>query len=54
MARSKSTNKTRPTRISVAEFLEKKAKGRQLADSQELVRLFSDITGEPPASPASI
>jgi hypothetical protein len=48
MAKSKATNKTRPTRVRVAEFLRKKARGRQLADSQELVKLFSDITGEPP------
>jgi hypothetical protein len=47
-AASKSTGKTRPTRVSVAEFLRKKATGRQLADSQELVKMFRDITGEPP------
>ena len=46
-AKSKSTNKTQPTRVSVADFL-KKAKGQQLADSEELVKLFRDITGEPP------
>lgn len=40
-------NKTKPTRVSVTEFLRKKAKGQQLADSQELVRLFSEVTGEP-------
>ena len=48
MAESKSTNKTRPTRVSVADFLKKNAKGQQLADSQELVKMFRDITGEPP------
>jgi hypothetical protein len=47
-SKSKSTNKTRPTRVSVAEFLRKKATGKQLADSQELVTMFRDITGEPP------
>jgi hypothetical protein len=46
-AKSKSMNKTQPTRVSVADFL-KKAKGQQLADSEELVKLFRDITGEPP------
>jgi hypothetical protein len=42
------TNKTRPTRVSVAAFLKRKATGRQLADSQELVKMFREITGEPP------
>jgi hypothetical protein len=41
-------NKTRSTKASVADFLKKKATGQQLADSQELIRLFSDITGSPP------
>lgn len=41
-------NKTRPTRVSVAEFLKKKTTGQQLADSRELVRLFREITGAPP------
>jgi hypothetical protein len=45
---SKSTNKTRPTRVGVAEFLRKKATGKQLADSRELVKMFREITGEPP------
>jgi hypothetical protein len=44
----KGSNKTKPTRVSVAEFLRKKAAGKQLADSQELVKLFREITGEPP------
>ena len=48
MAKSKSTNKTKPTRVSVGDFLKKKARGRQLADSHELVKMFRDITGEPP------
>ena len=34
-------NKTRPTRVSVAAFLKKKATGQQLADSQELVKTVS-------------
>jgi hypothetical protein len=41
-------NKTKPTKVSVADFLKKKAKGRQLADSLELVKLFREITGSPP------
>jgi hypothetical protein len=48
MAKSRSTNKTKPTGVGVADFLKKKAKGRQLADSQELVKMFHDVTGEPP------
>lgn len=48
MKTRKSANKTRPTRVSVAAFLKKKATGRQLADSQELVKMFREITGEPP------
>jgi hypothetical protein len=45
---AKASNKTRPTDVSVADFLKQKTKGQQLADSQELVKLFRDITGEPP------
>jgi hypothetical protein len=41
-------NKTKPTRVSVADFLKNKAKGQQLADSLELVKLFRGITGSPP------
>ena len=41
-------NKTRPTKVSVADFLKKKAKGTQLADSQELVKMFREISGSPP------
>lgn len=44
----KDENKTKPTQVSVAEFLKKKATGQQLADSQELIKLFREITGEPP------
>jgi len=41
-------NKTRPTSVSVAAFLKKKATGQQLADSQDLVKLFREVTGQPP------
>ena len=44
----KDVNKTKPTKVSVADFLKKKAKGEQLADSQELVKLFTRLTGEKP------
>jgi len=40
-------NKTRSTKVSVAGFLKKAAAGRQLKDSQELVRLFKELTGKP-------
>jgi hypothetical protein len=40
-------NKTRPTRVSVAGFLKKAAVGQQLKDSQELVKLFRELTGKP-------
>lgn len=40
-------NKTRPTKISVAAFLKKSATGQQLKDSQELVKLFKELTGSP-------
>jgi hypothetical protein len=43
-----SENKTKPTKVSVADFLKKKANGQQLADSQELVKMFREITGSPP------
>lgn len=42
------SNKTKPTRVSVADFLKKKATGSQLADSRELVKLFRNVTGKPP------
>ena len=41
-------NKTKPTQMSVAEFLKKKASADQLADCKELVKLFKEVTGEPP------
>jgi hypothetical protein len=41
-------NKTKPTRVSVADFLRKKTRGQQLADCQELVKLFRKISGKPP------
>jgi hypothetical protein len=40
-------NKTKPTGVSVAGFLKKKASGQQLVDSRELVKLFSEVTGKP-------
>ena len=40
-------NKTKPTRLSVAGFLKKAASGQQLKDSQELVKLFKELTGKP-------
>jgi len=42
-----SENKTRPTRVSVAEFLKKKT-GKHLDDSRQLVKMFRAITGQPP------
>ncbi len=41
-------NKTKPTKVSVSEFLKKRTKGQQLADSQELVKLFKKVSGKPP------
>lgn len=41
-------NKTKPTKVSVADFLKKKASADQLADCKELVRLFKEITGKSP------
>jgi len=40
-------NKTKATSLSVAGFLEKKASAEQLADCQELVKLFKELTGKP-------
>ncbi len=40
-------NKTKPTKVSVAAFLKKAATGQQLKDSQELVKLFKELTGKP-------
>ena len=48
MAKSKSTNKTKPTPCQRRGLPQEKAKGQQLADSQELVKMFSDMTGKPP------
>jgi hypothetical protein len=41
-------NKTKPTQISVADFLEKKASAEQLGDCKELVKLFKELTGKAP------
>ena len=41
-------NKTKPTKVSVAGFLEKQARPEQLADCQELVKLFKELTGKTP------
>ena len=41
-------NKTKPTQVSVAEFLKKKARPEQLADCQELMKLFKKLTGKAP------
>lgn len=41
-------NKTKPTRVSVADFLNKKASAEQLTDCKELVKLFKEITGKAP------
>ncbi|HYJ41017.1 MAG TPA: DUF1801 domain-containing protein [Steroidobacteraceae bacterium] len=40
-------NKTKPTKVSVAAFLKAKTSGQQLEDSQELVKLFKELTGKP-------
>ena len=40
-------NKTKPTKVSVAGFLKTRATGQQLKDSQELVKLFKELTGKP-------
>jgi hypothetical protein len=42
-----SENKTKPTQMSVAEYLKKKASAEQLADCKELVKLFKAVTGKP-------
>lgn len=41
-------NKTKPTQVSVAQFLSKRAAPAQLADCRELVKLCREITGKPP------
>jgi len=40
-------NKTRPTKVSVADFLKQKAGGERLADCKVLVKLFKEVTGKP-------
>jgi hypothetical protein len=42
-----SENKTKPTQASVTAFLKKAASGQLLEDSQELVKLFRELTGKP-------
>lgn len=41
-------NKTKPTKVSVTDFLKRKATPQQLADSRELIKMFSEITGSRP------
>jgi Domain of unknown function (DU1801) len=41
-------SKTQPTKLSVADFLKKKASAAQLADCKELVKLLRDLTGKSP------
>jgi hypothetical protein len=41
-------NKTKPTKVSVAGFIAKVANEQQRKDSQELVKLFRELTGKPP------
>lgn len=43
-----SENKTKPTKVSVADFLKKKASAAQLADCKELIKLFKEVTGKAP------
>ena len=40
-------NKTKPTKSASPAFLKKAATGQQLKDSQELVKLFKELTGKP-------
>lgn len=40
-------NKTKPTNVSVGDFLKKKASPSQLADCRQLVKLFKTLTGKP-------
>lgn len=42
-----SENKTKPTKVSVADFLKKKASAAQLPECQELVKLFKEVSGKP-------
>jgi len=41
-------NKTKPTKVSVADFLKKRARPEQLADCKEIVKLFKELTGKSP------
>lgn len=45
---SKTANKTRPTAVSPAAFIAQVANEQQRKDSQELVKLFKEITGKAP------
>ena len=47
MAAKKNTNKTKPTKVGVTEFLNRTA-GRHLEDSRRLVKMFRAISGKPP------
>jgi uncharacterized protein DUF1801 len=47
MAQKTNNNKTKPTQVSVADFLKEKA-GRHFDDSRLLVKMFRAITGKPP------
>jgi hypothetical protein len=40
-------NKTKPTNVSVGDFLKKKAGPSQLADCRQLLKLFKGLTGKP-------
>lgn len=44
----KDENKTKPTKLSVAAFLKKKATAEQLPDCQALVKMFKELTGKAP------
>jgi hypothetical protein len=44
---SKTENKTKPTKVSVAAFIAKVPNEQRRADSKELVKLFSELTGKP-------
>jgi hypothetical protein len=41
-------NQTKPTKVSVAGFLKAQARPEQMADCQELVKLFRELTGKAP------
>jgi hypothetical protein len=41
-------NKTRPTKVSVADFLKRRTTSQQLADCKELVKMFKELTGKAP------